>query len=107
MITGAGALRDAGGPPQVHRGRKGFLRRRFGHVAVVEEPNPRGDDAAPIGALDRVNRRIGVRGMSWTHHGAMRWFWVRMLSCRAIINYFPPGCRSGHSSFGLEMEGHI
>ena len=59
---GAGRIRDAGGPPLVHSGRKGFLRRLFGHVEVADEPNQRGDDPAPIGAIDRVNGCVGVWG---------------------------------------------
>ena len=55
-------LRDAGGPPLVHSGRKGFLRRLFGQVEVADEPDQRGNDPAPVGAIDRVNDRVGVRG---------------------------------------------
>jgi hypothetical protein len=72
-------LRDAGGSPPVHRDHKGFLRRLFGHVEVVEEPNQRGDDTAPIGATDRVNSCIGVRGMACTNHCAICWFRVRIV----------------------------
>ena len=48
-------LRDAGAPPLVHGGGKGFLRRLFGEVEVAEEPNQRSDDPAPIGAINRVD----------------------------------------------------
>ena len=48
-------LRDAGDPPLVHSGGKGFLRRLFGHIEVADEPNQGGDDPAPIGAINRVN----------------------------------------------------
>ena len=58
---GARELRDAGGPPLVHGGRKGFLRRLFGHVEVADEPDQGGDDPAPIGAIDCVDRRRDVR----------------------------------------------
>ena len=58
---GARKLGDAAGPPLVHRGRKGFLRRLFGHVEVAEKPDQGGDDPAPIRAIHCVDRRRDVR----------------------------------------------
>ncbi len=58
---GAGRVGDAGDPPLVERGCKGFLRSLFGQVEVAKKPDQRGDDPAPVGAIDRVDRRVGVR----------------------------------------------
>src|SRR5579862_6689197 len=49
---GAGDIGDAGSGPLVHGGRKSFLRALFGQIEVADEPNQRGYDAAPIGAID-------------------------------------------------------
>ena len=45
--------------PLVHGGRKGFLRRLFRQVEVADQPDQGGDNPAPIGAIDRFNRRGG------------------------------------------------
>src|SRR5262249_53425040 len=37
------------------------LRRFFGQVEVIEEPNQRGDNTAPIGAIDRLHSRVDIR----------------------------------------------
>ena len=58
---GARELGDAGSPPLVHGGRKGFLRRLFGQVEVADEADQGGDDPAPIGAINCFNGRGGVR----------------------------------------------
>ncbi len=47
----------AGRWPLVHGGRKGFLSRLFGRIEVAEEPNQRGDDPAPVGAIDLFQGR--------------------------------------------------
>src|SRR6266404_4597791 len=56
---GAWELRDAGVPPLVYRGCKCFLRRLFGHFKVAEEANKRGDDPAPIRAINRLDCDVG------------------------------------------------
>src|SRR5437867_3809175 len=59
---GVRELGDAGGPPLVHRDRKGLLRRLFRDVEVPNEPDQGGDDPAPIGAIDRVDGGVCIRG---------------------------------------------
>ena len=56
---GAWKLRDAGGPPLIHGGRKRFLRRLFSQVEVADEADQRGHDPAPIGAIHGIDRRGG------------------------------------------------
>ena len=55
-------LGNAGGPPLVHRGHKGFLGGLFGQVEIADEANEGGDDPAPIGAVDRVDSLVGIQG---------------------------------------------
>ncbi len=43
----------AGRRPLVHSGRKRFLSRLFGRIEVPEQPNQRGDDSAPVRAIQR------------------------------------------------------
>src|SRR5689334_4718175 len=52
---GAGNIGDSGLAPLVHGGRESFLRALFGQVKVANEPNQRGYDAAPVGAVDGFN----------------------------------------------------
>jgi hypothetical protein len=59
---GARELRHAGGPPLINGGCKRFLRRVFGDLEIADQPDQRGDDPAPVGAIDCVDRRRGVRG---------------------------------------------
>ena len=47
--------------PLVDRGRKGFLRRLFGQVEIADQPDQGRDDPAPIGAINRLDSRVGVR----------------------------------------------
>ena len=56
----AGEIRDTGNRPLVHSGGKGFLRRLFGHIEVANQPNQGGDDPAPVGAINRVDRYVCV-----------------------------------------------
>ena len=83
---GARELGDAGGPPLVHGGRKGFLRRLFGQVEIADQADQGGDDPAPIGAIDCFNGGGGIR---WTY---------------LIVNISSAGCRSGGPPFDLLME---
>lgn len=39
------------------------LRGLFGHVEVADEPDQGGDDPAPVGAIHRVDSRVGIHGM--------------------------------------------
>ena len=58
---GARELGDAGHPPLVDRGGKGFLRGLFRDVEVANQPDQGGDDPAPIGPIDRVDGRVCIR----------------------------------------------
>ena len=59
---GARELGNAGGRPLIDRGRERLLGRLFGHVEVADQPDQRGDDPAPVGAIDHLHGGIGVRG---------------------------------------------
>ncbi len=56
---GTRKFRDSSGPPLVHAGRKGFLRRLFGHVKVTHEANQGRNDPAPVGAIKSLDSLIG------------------------------------------------
>jgi len=45
-------FRDAGGSPLGQSGRKSLLHRLLGHIEVVDKPDQRGYDPAPIGAIE-------------------------------------------------------
>jgi len=53
-------LRHPGGTPPVDGDCKGFLRRLFGEVEIAHQPDERRDDSAPVGAIDRINCRVGI-----------------------------------------------
>jgi hypothetical protein len=64
-------VRYAVGPPLTDGGRKCFLCSLFGEIEVADEANQRRDDPAPVGAIDRIDRRGGVR---W-HGRSYEFFW--------------------------------
>jgi hypothetical protein len=65
---GTWELRHAGVAPLVDGNREGFLRRLFGQVEIADQPDESGDDAAPVGAIDGVNGRVGIHGAGIRRH---------------------------------------
>src|SRR5262249_52758799 len=66
----ARVIRDTGLSPLVNSGREGFLRGFLGHFEITHQMNERGDDTAPVGAVDFVDGLIGGAG----HY---RWYIIR------------------------------
>ncbi len=58
---GAGEFRNAGGAPLIHSGRKCLLRGLFGHFEVAHQANEGGDDAAPVGVIERLDGTVGIQ----------------------------------------------
>ena len=53
---GAWKLRDAGNPPLIYGCGKRFLGRLFGQVEVTDQADQDGNDPAPIGAVQGLDR---------------------------------------------------
>ena len=60
MIQARGLSGTPDERPLVHRRRKRFLRRLFGQIEIADQADQRGDDAAPIRAIDLLDHSIGV-----------------------------------------------
>jgi hypothetical protein len=59
---GARQFGDAAHVPLLDGGSKGLLRRLFGELEVANHADQGGDDPAPVGAVDLIDRGAGVGG---------------------------------------------